>query len=76
MTLPGSHARKKEMREKRARHWEREAVNSLTAEALFFGRSYVPIREIRNRLDPVLRAHEIREITKLDISGKDEDEEE
>lgn len=74
MTLPGSHAKKKEAREKRARHWEAEAVNSLTAEAMFFGRSYVPIREIRDRLDPVLRAHEIREITKVDLSEEVDDE--
>ena len=74
MTRPGSQARKTEIRDKRAAHWEAEAVNSLTAEALFFGRSYVSIREIRNRLDPVLRAHEIREITKVDLSEEVEDE--
>ena len=74
MTRPGSHARKKEMKDKRARHWEAEATNSLTAEALFFGKQYEPIREIRNRLDPALRAHEIREITKLDLSEEVDDE--
>lgn len=67
-------ARKKEAREKRTKHWETQAVQSLTAEAMLFGRSYVPIREIRSRLDPILKAHEIREITKLDISEGDEDD--
>lgn len=65
----GQHARKKEIRDARTKHWEEKAVQSLTAEAMFFGRSYVPIREIRERLDPVLRAHEVREILKDEDDG-------
>ena len=66
-------ARKKELRDKRTQQWEADAVQSLTAEALLFGRSYVPIREIRDRLDPILKAHEIREITKINVEDDDGD---
>ena len=73
MSKPGSHARKREMRDMRARQWEAEAMHSLTVEAMLFGRAYVPVREVRARLDPVLRAHEVREILKLDLSEEVED---
>lgn len=73
MTTPGSHARKREIRDARARHWEAEAVNSLTVEAMLFGRKYESVRAIRDRLDPQLRAHEVREIMKLDLSEEVED---
>jgi hypothetical protein len=67
-----NHERKKEIRDKRTQQWEREAMNSLTAEALLFGRSYMPIREIRDRLDPILKAHEIREITKINVEEEED----
>lgn len=67
MSKPGSHARKRELRDKRTQQWEADAMKSLMIEAMLFGRTYEPVREIRARLDPVLRAHEIREIMKVDI---------
>jgi len=37
--------------------------------AAFFNRSPVNVREVRDRLDPVLKAMEIREILKLDLTN-------
>jgi hypothetical protein len=72
--MSSTYAQKKENRDRRTLQWEREAVHSLTAEAMFFGRNYVPVREIRERLDPILRAHEVREIMKVDIGKEDKDD--
>jgi len=41
--------------------------------AAFFNRTPINVREVRNRLDPVLKTQAIREIMKLDLSDKDED---
>jgi hypothetical protein len=41
-----------------------EAMEQNELHSKFFGVPNTPLREIRNRLDPALRAHEIREITK------------
>ena len=61
------------MREAKIRQWEAEATQHNQLHSMFFGVAHVPVREIRDRLDPVLRAHEIREITKLDLSEEVED---
>jgi hypothetical protein len=50
--------------EKQIRKEQVEAIEHNELHAHFFGTPNVPLREIRDRLDPVLRAHAIREITK------------
>jgi hypothetical protein len=41
--------------------------------AAFFNREPINVREVRERLDPVLKTQAIREIIKLDLSEKEED---
>jgi len=50
--------------EKKIRREQVEAVKHNELHATIFGVPNVPLREIRDRLDPILRAHAIREITK------------
>lgn len=67
MTAPGSHARKRELQRSRIAMWEAEAAKHNQLHSLFFNVPHVPVREVRAKLDQVLRAHEIREIMKVDI---------
>jgi hypothetical protein len=39
--------------------------------AAFFNREPVNVREVRERLDPLLKAQEIREIMKINLSDKE-----
>jgi hypothetical protein len=73
MAPAGSHARKREIRDARVAQWEAEAAKHNQLHSHFFGVSHVPVREIRARLDQVLRSHEIREIMKVDIREEVED---
>lgn len=41
--------------------------------AAFFNREPINLREVRDRLDPILKTQAIREIMKLDLSEKEED---
>ena len=54
-------ARLKEQAKKALLH-EVEALEQNNLHSHFFGVPNEPVREVRNRLDPQLRAHEIREI--------------
>jgi hypothetical protein len=58
--------------EKRERKLQEEAMEQNELHSKFFGVPNTPLREVRDRLDPVLRAHEIREITKIYIDEEDE----
>ena len=40
--------------------------------AAFFNREPINVREVRARLDPLLKTQEIREIMKLDLSDREE----
>jgi hypothetical protein len=40
--------------------------------AAFFNREPINLREVRNRLDPVLKTQAIREIMKLDLSDRED----
>ena len=42
--------------------------------AAFFNRQPINLREVRNRLDPILKSQAIREIMKLDLSDKGDDD--
>ena len=59
--------------EKRERKLQEEAMEQNELHSKFFGVPNTPLREVRNRLDPALRAHEIREITKVYIDEEDDD---
>ena len=59
----GRHANK-HISEKQLRKEAAEAIEHNALHAHFFDMPNVPLREIRDRLDPILRAHAIREITK------------
>jgi hypothetical protein len=61
------------MEEKKLRAHEAQALRENELHATFFGMDNVPVREIRNKLDSKLRAHEIREITKLDVNWREQD---
>jgi hypothetical protein len=56
------HAARLKEQAKRALLHEVEALEQNNLHSHFFGVANEPIREIRNRLDPQLTAHEIREI--------------
>jgi hypothetical protein len=56
------HAARLKEQAKRALLHEVEALEQNNLHSHFFGVSNEPLREIRNRLDPQLTAHEIREI--------------
>jgi len=57
-----AHAAKLKEREKKALLHELEAIEHNELHSHFFGIPNEPVRQIRNRLDPQLKAHEIREI--------------
>ena len=56
------HAARLKEQAKRALLYEVEALEHNELHSNFFGVRNEPVREVRNRLDPQLRAHEIREI--------------
>jgi hypothetical protein len=56
------HAARLKEQAKRALLHEVEALEHNELHSNFFGVPNEPVREVRNRLDPQLRAHEIREI--------------
>ena len=56
------HAARLKEQAKRALLHEVEALEHNELHSNFFGVRNEPVREVRNRLDPQLRAHEIREI--------------
>lgn len=67
-----AHAARKKAEAKRAIGNELAALEQNELHSKFFNVPNVPIREIRDRLDSTLRSHEIREITKLDITEGDD----
>lgn len=69
----GRHGARKQLEERKMRAYEAEALRNNELHSAFFNTPNTPLREIRNRLDPVLRAHEIREITKIYIGEHDDD---
>jgi len=72
MTAKGEHARRRLLNERRVQQQQVEAIVNNELHSKFFGVPNIPTREIRNRLDPILRAHEIREITKIYIGEEDD----
>lgn len=74
MRLSG-HAARKKAEAKRATQYEHEALQHNQLHAQFFGVPNVPVREVRNKIDPILRAREIREITKIYIGEMENVEE-
>ena len=66
------HAARKKAEAKRSVAHAAAATAHNELHSTFFGVPNVPVREVRNRLDPVLQMHAIREITKIYI-GEMED---
>lgn len=73
-TPKNGHAARKKAEAKRAVLHEVAASAHNELHSTFFGVPNVPIREIRNRLDPVLQMHAVREITKVYIGDKEDDD--
>lgn len=67
------HANRKRAEEKRAGMHEAEAAKHNELHSLFFGVPNVPVREVRQKIDPVLQMHAIREITKTYLDEEDDD---
>jgi len=67
------HAARKKAEAKRATIHEVAASAHNELHSTFFGVPNVPLREIRDRLDPVLQMREIREITKVYLDEEDDD---
>jgi hypothetical protein len=67
------HAARKKAEAKRATLHEVAATAHNELHSAFFGVPNVPLREIRERIDPILKMHEIREITKIYIGEEDDD---
>jgi hypothetical protein len=65
------HANRKKAEAKRATLHEVAATAHNELHSAFFGVPNVPLREVRDRLDPVLQMREIREITKIYIEEDD-----
>lgn len=63
------HGNRKKAEEKRVSMQEAQALQHNTLHAQFFGMPNTPLREIRERLDPVLRAQHVREILKIDLAN-------
>ena len=68
------HANRKRAEAKRATLHEIAASAHNELHAHFFGVPNTPLREIRNRLDPVLQMHKIQEITKIYVGDKEEED--
>ena len=66
------HANRKKAEAKRAIGNELAASEHNELHSKFFGVPNVPLREVRDRLDPVLQMREIREITKIYIEEDDD----
>ena len=66
------HAARKKAEAKRAIGNELAASEHNELHSKFFGVPNVPLREVRDRLDPVLQMREIREITNIYL-GEDDD---
>ena len=67
------HANRKKAEAKRATLHEIAATAHNELHSAFFGVPNVPLREVRDRLDPVLQMREIREITNVYL-GEEEDD--
>ena len=65
------HAARKKAEAKRSVAHAAAATKHNELHAQFFGVPNIPVREIRNRLDPVLQMHAVREITKIYIGEND-----
>lgn len=65
--------RRKELLTNRQREDIQAAMAHEAVHAAFFNRQPINLREVRSRLDPILKTQAIREIMKLDLSDKDED---
>jgi len=63
------HGNRKKAEAKRVSMQEAQALQHNTLHAQFFGMPNTPLREIRERLDPVLRAQHVREILKIDLAN-------
>lgn len=68
------HANRKKAEAKRLNMHEAAASAHNALHSAFFGTPNIPVREIRNRLDPVLQMHKIQEITKIYIGEKEDDD--
>jgi hypothetical protein len=64
MPSKNGHAARKKAEAKRATLYEVEATTHNALHSTFFGMPNIPLREIRDRLDPILQMHAVREITK------------
>ena len=62
------------LNEKKARKVQDEALEQNELHSKFFGVPNTPVREIRDRLDPVLQMHAVREITKIYLGENDDGE--
>ena len=67
-----AHAARKKAEAKRAIGNELAASEHNELHSKFFGVPNIPLREVRDRLDPVLQMREIREITKIYIEEDDD----
>ena len=67
-----AHAARKKAEAKRAIGNELAASEHNELHSAFFGVPNVPLREIRERIDPILQMREIREITKIYIEEDDD----
>ena len=68
-TKLSGHGNRKNSEEKRVNMQEVQALKHNALHAQFFGMPNTPLREIRERLDPVLRAQHVREILKIDLAN-------
>jgi hypothetical protein len=66
------HANRKKAEAKRATLHEVAATAHNELHSAFFGVPNVPLREVRDRLDPVLQMREIREITNVYLEEDDD----
>ena len=71
MPSKNGHAARKKAEAKRAIGHATAATQHNELHAQFFGVPNIPLREIRDRLDPLLTTQAIREITKLDTGDDD-----
>jgi len=70
----GRHGARKQLEERKMRTHEAEALRNNELHSQFFGMPNTPLREIREKLDPVLQMHAVREITKIYIGECDDEE--
>lgn len=68
----GAHKRK-DLETNRTRKQQNEALENNELHSQFFGMPNTPLREIREKLDPVLQMHAVREITKVYLDEEDDD---